>query len=325
MPRLQRVILGNLPLLGISYQGIEKDRDYKKKFSNKNEIKRILRVGLKHEVRNFSASSFNFNELAPLHLEVVKELEKEENIKIPLIACQGIPIEFQGQRIDDYRRWATHLKYETNEFGQEVKTRYLEDPILNFRKNWREKLSSAKPYDKKEIENNLSINWRQWGENLQKFSDYEVEFMEPGSETDFLALCRIDLLDELVDRTRELGHKILLGSHHLGSAASMIKGKIEGYDGFVTPVNKLGLMMFPLQRKAEEAIKEVRKDGKLIIAVKPFAGGRIEPKEALEYVFNKMKVDSCMIGVGSVEEAEFDFQIAENILKAIDQIGTKTL
>jgi len=83
--------------------------------------------------------------------------------------------------------------------------------------------------------------------------------------------------------------------------------------------------MFPLQRKAEEAIKEVRKDGKLIIAVKPFAGGRIDPKEALEYVFNKMKVDSCMIGVGSAEEAEFDIQIAENILKAIDQIGTKTL
>ena len=317
MPGLQRVILGNLPLLGISYQGIEKDIEYKKKFSDKNEIKRILRVGLKYKVRNFSVSSLDFNELAPLHLEALKELENEENIKVPLIACQGIPIEFQGQRIDDYRRWGTHLKYEMNDFGQEVRTRYLEDPILNFRINWRENLSKAKPYDKKEIENSLSINWRQWEENLQKFSDYEVEYMEPGSETDFLALCRIDLLEELVDRTRELGYKILLGSHHLGSTADMIKGKIKGHDGFVTPVNKIGLMMFPLQRKAEEAIKEVRKDGKLIIAVKPFAGGRIEPKEALEYVFNKMKVDSCMIGVGSVEEAEFDIKIAENVSKSI--------
>jgi hypothetical protein len=317
MHRLQRVILGNLPLIGISYQGLDKDREYKNKFSDKNEIKRILRVGLKYKVRNFSVSSFDFNELAPLHLEVVKELEKEENIKIPLIACQGIPIEFQGQRIDDYRRWATHLKYETKEFGQEVRTRYLEDPILNFRKNWKENLSSAKSYDKKEIENNLSINWKKWEEKLQKFSDYKVEFMEPGSETDFLALCRVDLLEELVDRTCELGYRILLGSHHLGSTASMIKGKIKGYDGFVTPVNKLGIMMFPLQRKVEEVIKEVRRDGKSIIAVKPFAGGRIEPKGALEYVFNKIKVDSCMIGVGSVEEAKFDFQIIENILKAI--------
>ncbi|WP_455276179.1 hypothetical protein [[Eubacterium] cellulosolvens] len=317
MPRLQRIILGNLPLVGISYQGMDKDREYKDKFSDKNEIKDILRVGLKYQIRNFSASSFNFNELAPLHLEAVKELEEEENIKIPLIACQGIPIEFQGQRINDYRRWATHLEYEMKEFGQEVRTRYLEDPILNFRNNWRENLSSAKPYDKKEINNNLRINWRQWEVNLQEFSDYEVEFMEPGSETDFLALCRIDLLGELVDRTRELGHRILFGSHHLGSTVSIIKGKIEHHDGYVTPVNKLGLMMFPLQKKVEEAIKEAKKDGKSIIAVKPFAGGRIEPKEALEYVFNKMRVDSCMIGVGSLEEAEFDIQIAEDTLKTV--------
>ncbi len=313
MRELEKVIFGNLSLLGISYQGEQKDREYKERFSNKNEMKDVMKTTLRQGVRCFAASSHDFNELAPLYLQALKELEKEEAVEVPLIACLGIPLEFRGEKINDFRRWITHLDYESQEFGKEVRARYFEDPILNCRSGWRESLSIAKPYDRKELERELRIDWKRWADGILKFSDYKIAWFEPGSEVDFLAVCRIDLLGELLDKTHELGHRVLLGSHHLGASVPLIEGaKVKKFDGYVTPANKLGVMMFPTQREAENAIKVARNGGKLIAGVKPFGGGRIKPREALEYVYEEVRVDSCMIGVGSVEEAEEGFKIARD-------------
>jgi len=312
---LQRIILGNLPLLRISYQGRQKDVEYKEKFSSKGEMKRVMKVALRYDVRLFSASSHGFNELAPAYLDAIKELEKEEETEIRLVACIGIPLEFRGERINDYKRWKTHLSYETEEFGRKVSEKVLEDPILNCRLGWKENLRVAKPYQIKELERELKVNWKIWEGNVSVFSEYRVAWIEPGSETDFLAISRMDLLEDLLDKVHELGYRALLGSHHLGASVPLIgERRVKRFDGYVTPVNKLGIMMFPTQRIAENVVKRTGKDGKLIVAIKPFAGGRIEPKEALNYVYKKLKVDSCMIGVGSVEEAEEDFQDAKEIL-----------
>ena len=42
------VIFANLPLLGISYQA-EKDKQYKERFSNKDEMKNVMIVALRTE------------------------------------------------------------------------------------------------------------------------------------------------------------------------------------------------------------------------------------------------------------------------------------
>jgi hypothetical protein len=77
-------------------------------------------------------------------------------------------------------------------------------------------------------------------------------------------------------------------------------------------------MMFPTQSGVENAIGKAKEANRLIVGIKPFAGGRIQPEEALNYVFKRVKVDSCIIGVGTAEEAEEDFQVAKTIL------GSKT-
>ncbi|KPV61815.1 MAG: hypothetical protein AOA65_2149 [Candidatus Bathyarchaeota archaeon BA1] len=123
----------------------------------------------------------------------------------------------------------------------------------------------------------------------------------------------MDLLEELVDRIYELGHKVLLGVHHAGASIPLIEEEKVRINGYVTPINKLGVMMFPTQQEAEMMIGKASSAGKLIIGIKPLAGGRIEPKEALKYVYKKVKVDSCMIGVSSVKEAEEDFQTVRSI------------
>lgn len=312
--QIEKVVFGSLSLLGITYQGTDKDRECKNKFSNKGEMKKVIEVAFKHQVRCFASSSHDFNELVPIYLQAVNEVAMEQEIKIKLIPCLGIPLEFRKEKIDDYKRWATYLDYETKNFGNVI-NKYLEDPILNCRHRWREKISVAKPYKLKEIENELKINWKKWEDRILKFSDFNLAWVELGSETDFLAISRIDLLEEIIDRSNEAGYKVLLGVHHATTSISLIEEEKVRIDGYVTPINMLGAMMFPTQQEAETVIARAKRAGKLIICIKPFAGGRIEPKEALHYVYKKIKADSCMIGVSSIKEAEEDFQIANNILK----------
>jgi len=118
---------------------------------------------------------------------------------------------------------------------------------------WKENLR-AKPYRTEELERELKVDWNLWEESIIKFSDYRVAWIEPKSETDFLAVSRMDFLEELLDRIHELGHRALLGSHHIGASAPLIREKrVKRFDGFVTPTNKLGVMMFQTRREAEKS------------------------------------------------------------------------
>jgi len=311
----QKIVLGSLPFLGVSYQGRDKDEQYRERFSDKSEMKKVMKVALKYEVRFFSASSHRFNDLSPLYLEAVKEIEEEEETEITLIACISIPLRISRAKLNDYRRWRTQLSYETENFGRAVLRRALDDPVLNCRPGWRENLQNAKPYPTVQLQRELGIDWKTWENSIDRFSGWNIGWIEPGSETDFLSLARIDLLGELIDRTRDAGYRCLLGSHHLGATAPLLEEiRMRGFDGYVTPINKQGVMMFPTRREVEKAVRESRSRGKMIIAIKPLAGGRIGPREALTYVFRKVEADACMMGVASVREAEEDFQAAREIL-----------
>jgi hypothetical protein len=316
--RKHSIVLGNLPMLGVSYQGIIKDSEYKERFRNKAETKKVVRTALNYGVKFFAASSRTFNPLAPNYLDAVKEIEAEDKKEIWLIPCIDVPLRFKGKRVDDFRRWKTHFEYETEQCGSQIKQRYLEDPILNCRQGWKEGLNSAKPYKNAELVNDLEIDWKDWETSINEFSDYNVGWIEPGSGTDFLAISRMSLLEELLEMTSQTGHRVLLGSHHIGTTHQLIsKRNVKGYDGFITPVNKLGAMIFPTQKIAETSIMDLKKQGKIVVAIKPFAGGRIPPEEALIYVFKEVEVDACMVGVGSVAEAEIDFQVAEKVLASL--------
>ena len=312
---LQKIVFGHLPLLGISYQGREQDEKNRRKFSDKNEMKRVLKAALREGIGFFAASSPSFCELAPIYLDAVEEVESEEETELALIMHVGTPLELRGKRLDDYRRWKTHLEHESSLYGKETAGRFFEDPVLNCRHGWKNDLEGAKPYKLEKLKRDLKVNWKLWEESLDRLSDHNIAWIEPGSETDLLAISRIDLLGELLDRIQELGFRALLGSHHFGNSAPLItKEKLRGFDGYVTPINKKGVMMFPTQKRVERTIAGIREEGKLVVAIKPLAGGRIRPREALTYVYRNIKADSCMIGVGSVEEAEEDFQTARSIL-----------
>jgi len=86
----------------------------------------------------------------------------------------------------------------------------------------------------------------------------------------------------------------------------------QGYDAqlYATPVNKIGFWMNPEGR----TLKAIRETSKPVIALKPFASGRIPPREGLEFTLATPGVKAVAIGVASIEEVNQDFQLAKEIL-----------
>jgi len=190
--------------------------------------------------------------------------------------------------------------------------------LLNFRENWKHKLSASKPYRDGDFRK-LTVDWNVIDEDLQFLAELPVGYVEFGSETDFLAMTgRFDLLGELAERAKGHGFKnVLFGVHHAGMTIPLLRDKLEGFHGYVTPLNPLGVMMFPTKLSAERAVKSVEKT---VYAIKPLAGGRVSPKRAFTYVFN-FQVEGCMFGVGSVTELKEDIKAAIEVLKGINCKG----
>jgi len=314
-----RLILGHLPFVGESYQGPERNREYFARFSDMRNSVRILRSCVERYGLTVTSAGMmgGGDKLGELFLKAIKETERITETEIALIPCVPIPLTIKRKPVDVYRRWLTYYELEKRTADGELARRYLEDPILGCRSNWRidfrAALQKSKPYGSDDVKD-LLIDMAKLDADISMLRDFHVLFLELGSETDFLAMMgRMDLLASLVDHIREKsGHGVLLGTHHAGSTIPLLEGSDVQFDGYVTPLNKLGMMMFP---DATRALEAMRGSQRAVIAIKPLAGGRIEPREALEYVYEDRGVDFCMIGVGSEGEAEEDLAIALEILR----------
>lgn len=317
-----RLILGHLPFLGESYQGPEKNQEYVSRFSNTNNIQKILEIAVKKfGVTVTSTGTRNqYKELVNLHFQAIKKTERLTGRELALIPCVQIPLTINSNApVDVYRRWHTYYKIEKKYNSIALLERYLEDPILQCRPNWKKKftetLKKSKPYESKEIKD-LQINYEKLDKQLNFSKDSKILFVELGSECDFLAMTsRLDLLSELINYIKKKYElKVLAGVHHAGSSIRIFEQQKIEFDGYVTPINKFGVMMFPNPRLALKSIKDCNKP---VIAIKPLAGGRIPPKNALNYIYRDLKIESCMIGIGSETEAEQDLTIASQILQKL--------
>jgi len=302
---VDRLILGHMPFIGVSYQSPDRDREYRKRFSDANAIRGVIDAAVAMGVKVFAAAAPDSSPLAPLHLQVLRDVV-DDGHEIALIPCVGIPLRIGSKGVDAFRRWATYLSVEERTHPG-IRRRVLEDPILNFREGWKKKLPTSRPYDEGDLQR-LSVDWGKIDESLEPFMEFPVSYMEPGSETDFLAMTgRFDLLGDLVDRIKERGFsRILFGVHHAGVTIPRLEGDLTGFDGYLTPLNPLGVMMLPTQGSAESAIEAT---GKTVFAIKPLAGGRVEPERAFSYVFG-FDVEGCMIGCASTREVEEDVRAA---------------
>jgi len=101
----------------------------------------------------------------------------------------------------------------------------------------------------------------------------------------------------------------LLATHNFGILLpQLMEWKIR--IPIMAPLNKKGFMMRPSQPECERLVRE---SGYQIIAKKVLAGGRLTPEEAFPYLKDK-KIDSVVLGIGSVPEAYHTFSVAKSVL-----------
>ena len=305
-----RIVFGHLPLIGITYRGEREDKRAKLKFRRIEAMREVLEKALELGIRFFAASSPDFNELAPVHLTALKELQ-EEGREIRTVVCVSIPLMIGPSAVDTFRRWATQVEAASRVTGEDVLRRVLEDPILSLRPGWDTMLPTARPYGRLDILR-LKLDTTRLERVLNALSEYPVNIVELGSEADFLSACgRLDLLGQAIDMVGETGFDVVfVGSHMPGFTIPKLRdvGSVEGY---VAPVNKIGVMMLPT---VESTVKAVKECGKPVLAVKVLAGGKVGPSEAFEYAYREVGVTSCIFGALTPEEVEEDVEAAFKVL-----------
>lgn len=312
------MIIGSLPLIGISYQSPAKDTQYLQKLAyNRSAIAKIYEYAIGLGLTTFAASPFPESLVTKNHVLELKRLSEIHHIKV--IPCVGIPLGLQGKAIDVYRRWATvyrtygEMNVPLASTGSILKS-FLSDPILQFRPNWEENLTIAvkdsKWYSSSEI-SAIYLLAQEIEENISKLEQLPIQEIEYGSELDFLfAIERLDLVGELIDKARIFGYKVAFGIHHAGLTLSKILEASVEVKTILTPINPLGVMMFPSRDSVVSLIKKAREKYQ-IIGIKCLAGGRIRPSHAFKYLHEK--VDDFMIGVASISELVEAFEAAKNI------------
>lgn len=306
------LILGHMPFIGVSYQSKEKDKQYSKIFSKKNSIKRVVEEALEIGVQKFAAATQHSSPLSLLHLRALQSvIDAGHNIE--LIPCIEIPLRLGNTEVDPYRRWATYAHIE-DQLYPEAKQRIIHDPIMNFREDWKNRLIASRLYQEEHFRK-LMIDWKIVDEDLQSFMQLPVGHIEFGSETDFLTMAgRFDLLGELIDKARNHGfNRISFGIHHAGITIPLLKENLEGF-GCITPLNTLGVMMFPTKLSAEEAVRNAERP---VFAIKPLAGGRVKPRQAFNYLVN-FPIEGYMVGVGSVSELRESVEAATEVFHTVN-------
>lgn len=311
-----RLILGHMPFVGESYQGAEKNREYRIRFLRVENTVELLRKAVEEYGVTVTAAMSSVDRLSTLLLEAVRTAIRQTGVEIALIPCFKIPLIIDGRAIDDYRRWVTYYHIERRVVGEQILERYVNDPVLLCREGWRERfpkaISQLRPYGDEEIKN-LQVNYEELEEAMARLDGFNVILAEPGSESDFLAMIgRTDLLKDLVERLRDrFDCPVVAGVHHAGSTMPILETSDADLAGYVTPVNRLGVLMLPTFKLALEAVKNSKRP---IIAIKPLAGGRIAPEEALRYVYREGRVQACMVGVASRGEMDQDFCAGKKFL-----------
>jgi hypothetical protein len=120
-----------------------------------------------------------------------------------------------------------------------------------------------------------------------------------------------DRLDKLVDEVASRGVIPGVALHNPAPTLKYTLENLPQVKAFLTPLNANGLYMGD-----KEALEKLVDDNKNLyfVGMKTLAAGKLEPKEAYEYI-SKHNICAVAIGMVTVEEAEASTKIALGALK----------
>lgn len=148
-------------------------------------------------------------------------------------------------------------------------------------------------------------------EALKHLSEFDtVAALLHGEQTD-----RLDINESKLwlKRIEDEGYLAGVVTHNPSKTLPVILDELE-VSLLMMPLNKLGFMMGGL--KGEELMEIIDENGAKVIAMKPLAAGKINPRKAMEYVFSFKNVVAVAVGVASLKEAEETFSAALTVISS---------
>jgi len=307
---IPRVILGSSPFLGDSVQGHEKDREYKRRFSDPRNIADVIISAIRLGIPAVCVDAVEREKLT----KAIKMAEEKTGVNTLVFQHAYVPLKPKPMT-EISRVLATFMQVMAN--VPTVKEWLNKDPYSLMR-SFPEILKTApQPYTEKEIDK-IEIDHEKFKALLKEFEGLNVALVSISYDSvlDLLSMMEsINLTKEIFKEAKnlaeELGFSLIATSHFGGITIPAIDRLSLDFLGYLTPVNKLGAAMYPTSEIVLEAIKNINKP---VFAMKPLAGGRVRPEEAFEYLFHEIKISVAVVGVGSVKEASESFLAARRIL-----------
>jgi hypothetical protein len=312
-----QLTMGIHPYDGVSYQDPARDSENLARFDRVNPVADVL----EHAVQNFGFSVTQVDHMNPelnrLHLQAIWEAERRLQTDIGLLAYILIPISLNGENVSySERAHSTLFGYDLAAVGEEA---YLEqvsrDEILRYTVGGTlDNLVTPKtvePYSEADAAD-FVIDYATLEQYLGFFAGCKILVADPGAEIDLLsAVGRFDLIEEYLAFLRSRFDTVITSVHHAGITIPLIEERNIEFDGYIVPINNPGMYMFPTQ---DRVVSAVRNTNKPVIAIKPMAGGRYLGEQAFEYVFNDVGVESCMFGMGTIEQVTETATAARSVL-----------
>ena len=315
--KIPRIILGAHPYDGTTYTSKARDQQFLMRWTSPRSMVELMkpivqRFGVTAS-RAFPAESG----LRKWHQEALRLTMEELDTEIAIVLGSILPT--KGSL--DTARYVYSLNRKLS--GEEFQRKWKGDPIVRYGyERWDEtqseiddfvreasELSSDIPEELKKAE----VDYERLDSMLESWKGFNVPIYASNERWEFLVLARrFDELQQIADLVRNRIGNFLLGTHNAGLVIPMAEDARLRVDGYLAPVNKAGILMFPTQRLAVEAIRSAKKP---VIGIKPLGGGRVRPMDAFQYVFEEVGMPTTMVGIGSMEEAEETLSAALKALK----------
>jgi hypothetical protein len=313
---LPRLIMGIHPYDGCSYVDRKRDRENLRAFDRAGKVAAVLGYAVKEAGITVAQVDHMIPDLNRLHLQAIWETERLTGVQIGLVAYILIPIALDGVEITySDRAHATLYAHDERAAGETFRERMRCDEIVRYvlggSFDGLVTPETVPPFTPDEVAR-FEIDYAALERNLGFFAGCEILVADPGAEIDLLAMSgRFDLIREYMAFLRARFDTVITSVHHAGVTIPLLEAEAIPVDAYLTPVNRLGAMMFPTQ---EIVLDAIRQSSKPVIAIKPMAGGRYLGHRAFEYAFDEVGVAACMFGMGTLDQVRETTQAAKDVL-----------
>jgi len=289
MDKLDKIILGSNPFEGVSYLSRTQALHYLEYFSHKENIMPVLEIAFNSGIKTITCAN---NDII---LSALDNFSSNKEISlVPLIP-----------NAYEYAREAS----EKGILGTVMSKAKRIDVYQKVRLGLRA-ISKIKGIISKDV---LTLLMELIEFEMASFHKFKISGVVLHGQITDLALSSnnkniINIYQSLIKET--YGVQPILATHNFGTLLpKLIEWNIK--IPVMAPFNQKGFMMRPSQEECEKLLQET---DYCIIAKKVLAGGRLSPEEAFKYLTDK-KIDSVVIGVGTVSEAYHTFSVAKSVLK----------